>query len=839
LDGSKEGSEWNERTHFGVTKPRELDAAEKLNLFDDEPREQAEQAPPDGPITLGIDGGDVRAEEVAFYWCAPRAHSKFDCSARFVHNADTELEDTALWRIWVVLLLALLELSSAAGFQEQNPPSKRDLRLESRLPETSPPTKPASIPRGYAVVIGIAKYKNLAPAQNLRFPESDAEAMYRVLISKEGGAFPAENVHLLKGSQASLVNIRHELEEWLPSVAQPEDRVIVYFAGHGFVDHQQGYLAAWDVNGADLETTAYPMSAVGEVLGKKVKAHWKVLLVDACHSGKITPETTDEEVDAKLKNLPLDFLTITATTARESSYEDSKLSTGFGLFTYYLVQGIKGNADNDPCDGVITSDELIEYVRLNVRNYAKARHVSQTPTTSGDYPGNMVLGVHPGACQGADTSNVSMVGTAVIESNMDNVDVYLDGGLVGKISAGKSLSVPGLSTGLHKVDGVRPDYEPDHREVMIAPGQEVTVSLRIRYAKVIKKSALDLGTKGEGLLNSHRSSWNPLVTEMVRRQTESELKQARDLFTRALQEDPKYSTAAYNLGQVDQLLSDEDGSMKAYRRAIQIDPSYVDARQQLAAALIENGDADEAIRQLNEAIRLDPDNDLAYSMLSRAYLDKGVWKLCIENADRSLALNANNDQAYLWKADATRQLAAEIPKPPEGQKATRRTQLYQEARDNYRTFLKLTNYSTPVYSWIAFHFIGFHLGSRNHANRTVAYNSQRSTGYLGLCLCDQNVGELQQGKDHCQQALKYDPDDPIAYFELGNVFRDLFNNNYDRHVYRCDYLQLARDSYARMIRINSGLVESKNAKTYIENIDVNLPIVRKMGCAQQATTQGE
>ena len=72
-----------------------------------------------------------------------------------------------------------------------------------------------------------------------------------------------------------------------------------------------------------------------------------------------------------------------------------------------------------------------------------------------------------------------------------------------------------------------------------------------------------------------------------------------------------------------------------------------------------------------------------------------------------------------------------------------------------------------MYSWVAFHFIGFGLGSRHHADRSLAYNSQRSTGFLGLCLCDQKLGDLLQGRDHCQRALKYDASDPIAYFELG------------------------------------------------------------------------
>jgi hypothetical protein len=52
------------RRHIQATAQRmeqELGEERQLNLFDDEPSEQEEQALPDGPITLGIDGGYVRA----------------------------------------------------------------------------------------------------------------------------------------------------------------------------------------------------------------------------------------------------------------------------------------------------------------------------------------------------------------------------------------------------------------------------------------------------------------------------------------------------------------------------------------------------------------------------------------------------------------------------------------------------------------------------------------------------------------------------------------------------------------------------------------------------------
>jgi tetratricopeptide (TPR) repeat protein len=714
------------------------------------------------------------------------------------------------------LLLTVLTLTQAqvppSGTQV---PAGRDLILEKPKPPAAPTQ--TGVPRGYAVVIGIAQYKNLEESKQLQFPESDAEAMYRVLINKEGGSFPAENVHFLKGEQATLTNIRRELEEWLPSVAQPSDRVVVYFAGHGFVKDGRGYLAPWDVNPDELATTAYPMTTLGEVMANRVKANWKVLFTDACHSGKINAETTNEALEQQFSALPASFLTLTATTEREQSFEDPDLSTGFGFFTYFIVQAFRGYADNDPCDGQITADELIEYVRSNVRRYARERQLSQTPTARGDYEPEMLLGVAT-ECLGSGDKAPSMFGTAVVETNLDDVDVYIDGALIGRISKSKPLVVPSLSSGLHEFQGVKAGYEPDRKEVMIAPGQESAVTLRIRYVRQIKKPAQALNEQGERLLYTRRSSLSLLnIIPTERKQSDEDLKKAAGLFQRALAEDPSYAIAAYHLGQAYQLLLQYEDSIKAFRTAISIDPTHVESRIEYGAVLIETGDPDEAIRQFAEVARLDPSNDDVHAMLARAYWDKSAWPRAIEEAGKALAIDRSNAQAHLWKADATRQLAA-----AEKDRA-RQLSLYSSARDDYREFLNLTNFSSGIGAKLAFHFIGFGIGRSKHADRQGAYDSLRSSGFLGLCLSEQKVGNPLRAREYCQRALRHAPRDPIGYFLLGNINRDIYNT---RHS--CGDLSAARGAYARMLELNPDLDESKNALNYIGQIDGILP---QLGCA--------
>src|SRR5437016_12162313 len=133
----------------------------------------------------------------------------------------------------IPLLLAIAGLALAQSPPKQPPKQQRDLKLEKD--EAPAPPKAVSIPRSYAVLVGISRYQKLPEKLQLQFAERDAQSMHTILISPEGGAYKAENVHILAGEKATLAGLRHEIDTWLPSVAKEGDRVLIYFAGHGFI----------------------------------------------------------------------------------------------------------------------------------------------------------------------------------------------------------------------------------------------------------------------------------------------------------------------------------------------------------------------------------------------------------------------------------------------------------------------------------------------------------------------------------------------------------------------------------------------------------------------------
>ena len=674
--------------------------------------------------------------------------------------------------------------------QVQDPLGQRDI-IVRRIASPTELSNKVTIRRGYALVIGVAKYKNLSDADNLKYSESDAEAVYRAIISKEGGYIEPENVKKLIGPQATLANIRKALEEWLVTSAAEPDRVVVFFAGHGLVAKGRGYLAPYDIDLKDVEHTGYPMDQLGSVLGNKVKAGWKVLLTDACHSGKVTSETSAEGVYNALKGMPRNFLTLTSSRESESSFEDPALGNGFGLFSYYLTQGWMGAADVDPRDGVITADELVEYVRREVREYARKKGAKQTPTERGDFPAEMQLGFSPDRRQKlmAVSAPQAANGALLVEVNLEDAEIYVDEQLVGKATVGRPLQVPGLATGTHVVKAVRSGYDPASKDVLIIPGQDTTVTLRIQYKRTIKKSALDSFHQGMQIYG--------------RRKSENDLKQAADLFSKALKDDPKYSEAALLLCQTQQILQDTENGRKNCKKAVEIDPSYVEARVAYGALLVETGDTSEAVRQLSEATRRDGKNSQAFSHLAEAFLLAKAYDKSEESATRSIELLPKNSQGFLFRGDARRM-----------------QHRYKDAIPDYNKYLELDDFVAPVYQKVPVWLIGFGLSYRNAGQKRV-YATQRSSAFFGLCGCEVELGNFLRARDYCDKAIALDKNDATSYNMLGTIYMDLFSRDNKR-----DYLVKAQDNLVTALELNPDAGFAPDAKANLSKVREVLPKVR-------------
>ena len=79
---------------------------------------------------------------------------------------------------------------------------------------------------------------------------------------------------------------------------------------------------------------------------------------------------------------------VTASRTSEVSIELPEL--GHGIFTYYLVNGLKGAADLNR-DGIISLQELYEYVEQQVSAKSRAVGGNQHPVMKGELEGVLPL----------------------------------------------------------------------------------------------------------------------------------------------------------------------------------------------------------------------------------------------------------------------------------------------------------------------------------------------------------------------------------------------------------------------------------------------------------------
>jgi tetratricopeptide (TPR) repeat protein/uncharacterized caspase-like protein len=689
----------------------------------------------------------------------------------------------------IACIFAILAAALAAQTPPQ-PTQQRDLKYESGAP-TATETVPTAvaIPRSYALVIGVANYKNLSAKDQLQFSERDAEAIYSILISPEGGNFHAENVHKLTGARATLANMRHELEEWLPSTARDDDRVLIYFAGHGFVFDSRAYLAPYDLDPANIAGTGYPMDTLGSVIGSRIKAKWKVLITDACHSGAITPEADRAAVSSSLLSLNSSLFSLTASRDRESSFESPDWGGGHGIFTYYVVKGLEGEADASH-DGIVTADELADYVRRNVR---EATNAQQNPTSErGSFDPNMLLAYAPsGAAPGAPPPPKE--GGLVFETNMDGVEVFVDGKSAGVVNKDKPLRLPGLQPGVHTVSGVHMGYEPDGpREETVYPGQESTVSLKILIPRRRPRAAVDQFDKGLDLYNKGNAE---------------NYRKAAECFQAALAADSTYSQAALYLGRVDRDLLQYDEAEKSMRRAIEIDPDYLEARATLGGMLLDRGALDESIRQLNAVVQRDPKYALAWYLLAQALRMKELYPDSIEAARNAIKLTPNNGEAHFWLAESLR-LSGK----------------YQEAVDSYQQYLKLTDFNSHLAGKLNYYALGYLVGfgKKKRAAQDDVWRDLRNLAYFGLCDSARLLNQFDSAIAYCEKSVSYDPSDPFAHFGLA-----LSYTSKAEATGAVEPLIPARKHFSETIALNPDMPESDRAKKYIARIDTLLATASK------------
>jgi hypothetical protein len=154
-----------------------------------------------------------------------------------------------------------------------------------------------------ALLVGVGDY----PAGVPKLPGIDKDIrMFRDSLVAIG--FRPDTIHTLMDGKSTDAAIRQEVQNWLTKGVGPNDRVVFFFSGHGSTMNDGGravgVLVPYDIQAS---TSAVKNALKGPELGEllsRIPSRRVLVVIDACHSGRLTEKSLNLGVIPKFFSYP-------------------------------------------------------------------------------------------------------------------------------------------------------------------------------------------------------------------------------------------------------------------------------------------------------------------------------------------------------------------------------------------------------------------------------------------------------------------------------------------------------------------------------------------------------
>jgi hypothetical protein len=271
--------------------------------------------------------------------------------------------------------------------------TSRDGNLVSVPAEISVTVKEtgASPSRLFGIAVGIDAYSD--KAMHLNFAAADAGEIKSVLSDEAKGIFFDANIVYLPDGAATKENIVAAFKQIAPQV-RPTDVFVLFLAGHGTFQDGRYFFVPQDApfgDDARLTTASLSEDDLIDLLGE-IRTQKSLVLIDTCYAGRfLASNQTSIPNNRGLResrafdrlNRVSGRLVLAATSDTDTALEGYQ---GHGLFTYVLLEGLKGAA---AYKGDIDVMQLSSYVVTRVRDLSKTVfHRDQSPMASIAFSGD-------------------------------------------------------------------------------------------------------------------------------------------------------------------------------------------------------------------------------------------------------------------------------------------------------------------------------------------------------------------------------------------------------------------------------------------------------------------
>ncbi|CCK80676.1 caspase family protein [Desulfobacula toluolica] len=271
-----------------------------------------------------------------------------------------------------------------------------------------------------ALIIGIQNYED-PEINDLKTPLNDAKAMADVLENRYGFKINRKT-DLLLDKKATKEAIYTALRK-ITHTAEPEDSVLIYYAGHGDIDRtlNDGWWIPVDAKGGNPVT--YLDNTLVQKVMKSMKSKHVLLISDSCYSGTLfgraraMPTVIDDKYYLNLYNEKSRW---GMTSGNKTPVSDSG-SAGHSVFAYQLIKKLEKNTKP-----YISTREIYTDIAPIITNNSDQSPLCNPIKGTGDMGGEFIF-----VAQGTTTITTPDViggskGKLSIISDPEGADIFVD-----------------------------------------------------------------------------------------------------------------------------------------------------------------------------------------------------------------------------------------------------------------------------------------------------------------------------------------------------------------------------------------------------------------------------
>jgi tetratricopeptide (TPR) repeat protein len=567
--------------------------------------------------------------------------------------------------------------------------------------------------RKKALIIAVSEYDNDYP---LKYCEKDGVEVSKLLSSPDL-AYEIEEKNKLIGYVRS-EEMRDTIVDFFDNEeVKDEDMLLLYYSGHGIHDQRGNmYLSSSQIDPLLPAKRGFSSKELMTVIENSTSSK-KVAILDCCHSGSTEigkGEINDPmqliksiEEDSEALEQGEGICILAASQAYQGAYPLEE--QGHSIFTYFMLEGLRQNAESVDSNGNVTPYTLNKYISKKINNLSPEKRRRQKPSMKSETSGEIVLASYP---------KLRLPSPTMLISNTTKSEAEVRKGILGSKS---KILIAALAT-----------------VIVIA----LTLALLTYYNHPPTPS-------NEKYIYLHKG-------DALNQQ--DNYTQAIPFFDKALAIDPKFQDALTGKGRALDGLGNYTGALKYLDNALAIDPNDESALDDKGWALNGLGNYTGAITYLDNALAIDHNDKYALNNKGLSLENLGNQAGAIEYYDKALAIDPYYKNALNDKSSALDNLGNHTGAIMYIDKALRIDPKYEVALYNKGTVLDN---------------IGNHTGAIEYFNKALAVDPRNKYALNGKGLALDNIGNHTGAIEYFNKALAVDPMYKIALYNKGGVLEKL------------------------------------------------------------------